>query len=124
MKKQSLVLFMTMAAFAAGAKAQTSTNTTSTATKSTNVQAVQPTLSAPVTVVNTSANPVPVVGAISINGTSTVSAQQSGDWNVGIAGNSATNPLQVHDVDHAQRTPYAQTKNLTFNGPDRAVLGN
>ena len=80
--------------------------------------------SAPVTVVNTSANPVPVVGTVSVNGTSTVDAKQSGDWNVGIAGNSATNPLQVHDVDNAPRTAFAQTKKLTFNGPDRAVLGN
>ena len=65
-----------------------------------------------VTIVNTPANPVPV------------NAQQSGSWNVGIAGNSATNPLQVHDVDNAPRTAFAQTKKLTFNGPDRAVLGN
>jgi hypothetical protein len=77
-----------------------------------------------VTVVNTSANPVPVVGTVSIGGAPTVNAQQSGSWNVGIAGNSTTNPLQVHDVDHAPRTAYAQTKKLTFNGPDRAILGN
>jgi hypothetical protein len=79
-----------------------------------------------VTVVNTSANPVPVAvhGTVSINGSSTVNAQQSGSWNVGIAGNSATNPLQVHDVDNAPKSPYAQTKKLTFNGPDRAILGN
>jgi hypothetical protein len=79
-----------------------------------------------VTVVNTSANPVPVTvnGTVTVNGSSTVNAQQSGAWNVGIAGNSATNPLQVHDVDNAPRTAYAQTKKLTFNGPDRAILGN
>src|SRR5437899_334961 len=79
-----------------------------------------------VTVVNTSDNPVPVTvsGTVNINGSSTVNAQQSGAWNVGIVGNSATNPLQVHDVDNAPRTPYAQTKKLTFNGPDRQSLGN
>ena len=128
MKKRSLVLFTIMAAFAAGAKAQTSTNTTTSATKSTNVQAAQsapvPALAAPVTVVNTSANPVPVVGTVNVEGTPTVNAQQSGSWNVGIAGNSATNPLQVHDVNNAPRTAYAQTKKLTFNGPDRQILGN
>ena len=106
---------MSMAAFAAGANAQTSPNTP---------PASKPDNGPSVTVVNTSANPVPVVGAVSINGTSTVNAQQSGSWNVGIAGNSATNPLQVHDVDNAPRTPYAQTKKLTFNPPDRAILGN
>jgi len=81
-------------------------------------------LSAPVTVVNTTANPVPVAGVVSVSGTSTVNAQQSGSWNVGISGNSATNPLQVHDVDNAPRTAFAQTKKLTFNGPDRQILGN
>ena len=82
--------------------------------------------SAPVTVTNTAANPVPVTvtGTVNINGSSTVNAQQSGAWNVGIAGNSATNPLQVHDVANAPRTAFAQTKKLTFNGPDRAILGN
>ena len=45
-------------------------------------------------------------------------------WNVGIAGNSATNPLQIHDVDNAPRTAYAQTKTLAFNQPDRQILGN
>jgi hypothetical protein len=85
-----------------------------------------PALSAPVTVQNTSANPVPVTvsGTVNINGSSTVNAQQSGAWNVGIVGNSATNPLQVHDVDNAPRTAFAQTKKLTFNGPDRQILGN
>jgi len=80
--------------------------------------------SAPVTVVNTTANPVPVAGVVNVSGTPTVNAQQSGSWNVGISGNSAANPLQVHDVDHASRTPYAQTKRLAFNPTDRAILGN
>jgi hypothetical protein len=70
--------------------------------------------SAPVTVVNTTANPVPVEGTVNVGGT----------VNVSIADNSATNPLQVHDVDQASRTPYAQTKRLSFNPADRAILGN
>ena len=70
--------------------------------------------SAPVTVVNTTANPVPVAGTVNVGGTA----------NVRITDNSATNPLQVHDVDNAPRTPYAQTKKLTFNAPDRQILGN
>jgi len=44
-----------------------------------------------VTVVNTSANPVPVTGQISVTGTSTISgsvaASQNGAWNVGAAQN-------------------------------------
>ena len=70
--------------------------------------------SAPVTVVNTTANPVPVAGIVNVGGTA----------NVRITDNSATNPLQVHDVDNAPRTAFAQSKRLTFNGPDRAILGN
>ena len=80
--------------------------------------------SAPVTVVNTTANPVPVSGVVSVSGTSTVNAQQSGSWNVGISGNSAANPFLVRDVDQASRKPYAQTIKMTFNSSDRAVLGN
>src|SRR6185369_11398057 len=63
--------------------------------------------SAPVTVVNTTANPVPVAVAGTVN--------VGGTLNVSISDNSATNPLQVHDVDNAPRTPYAQTKRLSFN---------
>jgi len=70
--------------------------------------------SAPVTVVNTTANPVPVAGTVNLSGTA----------NVSISDNSAAHPLQVHDVDHAPRTPYAQTKRLSFNPSDRAILGN
>jgi hypothetical protein len=73
-------------------------------------------LSAPVTVVNTTANPVPVAVAGTVN--------VGGTLNVSISDNSATNPLQVHDVDNAPRTPYAQTKRLSFNPSDRAILGN
>jgi hypothetical protein len=79
--------------------------------------------SAPVTVTNTQANPLPVVGTINVNGTPTVNAQQSGNWNVGIAGNSATNPLQVHDVDHAPRKSFAKTLRLTMNFGDIAAVG-
>jgi hypothetical protein len=71
-------------------------------------------LSAPVTVVNTTANPVPVAGTVNVGGT----------LDVRISDNSATNPLQVHDVDNAPRTAFAQTKRLSFNPSDRAILGN
>lgn len=73
-----------------------------------------PNLSAPVTVVNTTANPVPVAGTVTVSGTT----------NVSITDNSAANPLQVIDVGRAARTPYAQTIMMTFNSGDRAVLGN
>jgi hypothetical protein len=73
-----------------------------------------PNLSAPVTVVNTTANPVPVAGTVTVSGTT----------NVSITDNSAANPLQVIDVGRAARTPYAQTIKMTFNSGDRAVLGN
>src|SRR4029453_4634850 len=70
--------------------------------------------SAPLTVVNTPANPVPAAGRVNVGGPA----------NVTISDNSATNPLQVHDVDNAPRTAFAQTKKLTFRGPDRQILGN
>lgn len=88
--------------------------TSSAQVKTATTTAPTTSLSAPVTVVNTTANPVPVAGTVSVGGTA----------NVRITDNSATNPLQVHDVDNAPRTPYAQTKKLTFNSADRAVLGN
>ena len=52
----------------------------------TSVSAQQGSKSAPVTVTNTTANPVPVGGGVSITNTPTVDARQSGTWNVGIAG--------------------------------------
>jgi hypothetical protein len=67
--------------------------------------------SAPVTVVNTAANPVPVSGSITVTGTSnvnvtnasipvtgSVNASQSGTWNVGITGTpsvSISGPVSV-----------------------------
>jgi hypothetical protein len=88
--------------------------TSSAQVKTTANTAPTTTLSAPVTVVNTTANPVPVAGTVNVGGT----------LDVKISDNSATNPLQVQDVDNARRTAFAQTKKLTFNGPDRAILGN
>jgi hypothetical protein len=41
-------------------------------------------LSAPVTVTNTSSNPVPITGSTTVSGS--VAASQSGPWNVGITG--------------------------------------
>ena len=94
-----------LGALALTSSAQVKTTATTTAT-------TPP--SAPVTVVNTTANPVPVAGTVNLSGTA----------NVSISDNSAAHPLQVHDVDHAPRTPYAQTKRLSFNPSDRAILGN
>jgi hypothetical protein len=88
--------------------------TSSAQVKTTTTTAPTTSLSAPVTVVNTTANPVPVAGTVNVSGTA----------NVTISDNSPTNPLHVRDVDNAPRTAFAQTKKLTFNGPDRAVLGN
>jgi hypothetical protein len=88
--------------------------TSSAQVKTTTTTSPTTTSSAPVTVVNTTANPVPVAGTVNVGGTA----------NVSISDNSAANPLQVHDVDHASRTAYAQTKRLAFNPADRAVLGN
>jgi hypothetical protein len=48
-----------------------------------------PSGSAPVTVVNTAANPVPVTGSTNISGT--VAATQSGTWNVSITGTPTVN---------------------------------
>jgi hypothetical protein len=93
---------------------------------------------APVHVVNTAAEPVPVVGTIEVGGVSgtvqsqqagawdvgilgspTVSAQQSGPWNVGISGtptvevgNSTANPVPVQMVSGGQ----------PFNGSVRVTL--
>ena len=88
--------------------------TTSAQVKTATTTSPTTTLSAPVTVVNTTANPVPVTGTVTVGGTASVT----------ISDNSATNPLHVRDVDNAPRTAFAQTKKLTFNGPDRVILGN
>jgi hypothetical protein len=98
-----LAILIGALALTSSAQVKTATTTSPTTTGS-----------APVTVVNTTANPVPVAGTVNVGGTA----------NVRISDNSATNPLQVHDVDNAPRTAYAQTKKLTFNGPDRQILGN
>jgi hypothetical protein len=58
--------------------------------------------SAPVTIVGPL--PVPVSGAMTVSGA--IAASQSGAWNVGIAGNSAANPLNVKNVDERGRNPY------------------
>jgi len=65
---------------------------------------------APVTVQNTSANPVPVTGTASVSGS--VAATQSGSWSVGITGtptvniaNGATSPVLVSPMDGPGHTP-------------------
>jgi hypothetical protein len=75
-----------------------------------------------VTVVNSTAAPVPVVvqGNASIGGT--VQSQQAGSWNVGIlgtptvkVGSSDTSPLFVRSVDEPGRHPYQSGfKNIAF----------
>ncbi len=70
-----------------------------------------------VTVVNTSANPVPVqvrgVTPVSIANTPAVLAQQLGQWNVVLSGtptvqvgNAFNSPLPVRDVDNPARQPF------------------
>jgi hypothetical protein len=61
--------------------------------------------SAPVTVVNTPANPVPVTGSLGVSGTvsisGTVPVTQSGTWNVGVAGT-----LNTKNIDERGRNPF------------------
>ena len=47
--------------------------------------------------------PLPVTGSTTVSGA--VAATQSGTWNVGIAGNSVSNPVLIGDVDNAARRP-------------------
>ena len=104
------------------ASAQVKTTTTTTSPTGT--------LSAPVTVVNTTASPVPVAGTVNVGNTTANPLPVAGTVNVGgtanvsISDNSADHPLLVRDVDHGSRTPYAQTIKMVFNSSDRAVLGN
>jgi len=57
--------------------------------------------------------PLPVTGNTTVSGS--VAATQSGNWNVGISGNSATNPLFTRDVDNPARQP-VQIELCTFDG--------
>jgi hypothetical protein len=59
--------------------------------------------SAPVTVVNTAANPVPITGSTTVSGS--VAATQSGTWAVQVV-NPATTPIQTTSVDKDGRIPY------------------
>jgi hypothetical protein len=66
-----------------------------------------------VVVVNTSANPVPVAGNVNLVNTPTVLAQQSGTWNVSLAGtpsvqitNPANSPLPVRDVENPAKQSF------------------
>ena len=62
--------------------------------------------SAPVTVVNTEANPVPITGSTTVSGavsiSGTVPVTQSGTWNVGVAGT-----LNAKNIDERGRNPFA-----------------
>jgi hypothetical protein len=61
--------------------------------------------SAPVTVVNTGANPVPVSGAVTVSGTSSVT----------LSNNTATTPVFVQSVGQSAQTPFQTT--LAFGTP-------
>lgn len=131
------------AAFLSGALALTNPVTSSAQVKTaTTTTSPTGTSSAPVTVLNTTANPVPVAGTVNVGNTVPVAGSVtvgnttanpvpvagtvnvSGTANVSISDNSADHPLQVRDVDHGSRTPYAQTIKIAFNSSDRAILGN
>ena len=79
-----------------------------------------------VTVVNTSANPVPVTGTVSLNAGTVVQAQQAGAWTVGISGtptvsltagstvivgNTASAPVPVQT---AASTPFNSSVDFTL----------
>jgi hypothetical protein len=73
--------------------------------------------------------PLPVTGSTTVSGA--VAATQSGAWNVGISGNSTSNPVLIGDVDNAARRPVQTTLcegNATTSGcgnPDNfAVLAD
>lgn len=82
-----------------------------------------------VRVINTTTEPVPTVaqgttaiaGNVSITNMPTVRAQQFGSWNVDITntptvqvGNTATNPIQVRDVDNPARQPFQKAFTVTL----------
>jgi hypothetical protein len=48
--------------------------------------------------------PLPVQGSLEVKGT--VATTQSGPWNVGIGGNSASSPLFTRDADNPARRPF------------------
>lgn len=57
----------------------------------------------PTVTIDPSQLPLPVTGSTAVSGT--VSATQSGPWNVGINNNSVANPLQIRDVDSPGNQP-------------------
>lgn len=89
-----------------------------------------------VRVINTSAEPVPVVAQgttnVAVTNMPTVNAKQSGAWNVGIAGtptvqldDSATNPVFVRDVDRPTAQPFQYEVEVTLEegfGGQNAVI--
>ena len=75
-----------------------------------------------VTVVNTSANPVPTLAQGTTNIAGTVQAAQSGSWNVGISGtptfqvgNTASNPVFVSDVNEPAMHPFQASAGGALN---------
>lgn len=86
-----------------------------------------------VRVINTAAEPVPVIaqgttniaGNVSIANTPTVNSKQSGAWNVGITGtptvevgNEASNPVLTRDVDRPTAQPFQYVAIVTLGEGD------
>ena len=72
-------------------------------------QAQTSTKSAPVTVMNTTANPVPVTGQIVVGSLPAVDAKQSGEWKVGITGTPTVGIDPANNkvlVFHRQQSTY------------------
>jgi hypothetical protein len=90
-----------------------------------------------VRVINTSAEPVPVIQQgitnVAVQNVPTVKAQQSGAWNVGITGtptvevgNNSANPVLVRDVDRPTAQPFQYEATVTLeegqSGQNTAIL--
>ena len=86
--------------------------------------------SAPVTVMNTAVNPVPMSGSVSATVSGTVAVTQSGTWNVGQTGTwdvavpdpvtvqTGTTPLSVTDASASSRTSVEIDLSSTFQTGD------
>jgi hypothetical protein len=85
---------------------------------------------APVTVMNTAVNPVPITGSVTASVSGTIAATQSGDWNVGQSGTwnvgvpdpvtvqTGTTPLAVTDSSTTSRTPTEIDLSAGFSNGD------
>ena len=72
---------------------------------------------APVNVTNTTANPVPVSGGVSVTNTPTVDARQSGTWNVGISGTPSVKlDATANTVKVERATSYQRAEEVIWTG--------